>query len=736
MRRATGRRTGGARAWLHATAGYEQAKAHGRRGTCRMWVFLIVLGCVCVAGAASRASAHDPKGKKLPPTKSTADARAARAAMDAAKRRLAADGRYACCIKPACDLCARVNGSCACAASVAQGKGACGECFAGWKAGRGAMSGIRKDTVTLSPSTEHAVHGDHAPPPELAAAREAINRAKRTMVGEGRYSCCAKQGGCDECAHEGVCGCGPALAESTDATKKEDAGDTGVCGQCLDAWHRGQGAFAGVDVSEVHLSQVHGAMAMTTLAGGPYRTHGAVGSGTSWLPASTPMHAWHFAPGEWTVMLHGMLRAGVNVQTGPRGVANAESQNWLMVMADRPVGPGSLSLRGMFSAESLTAPPGGFPQLFQTGEEFRGREIVDAQHPHDLFMELAAAWTVPVRENVTVQAYGGVVGEPALGPVAFMHRASSAENPAAPLGHHWQDSTHISHGVFTGGISFRKLKFEASAFHGAEPDSNRADIEMGAIDSWSARVWFAPSRDWTMQVSAGRLNEPEATEPGDTVRTTASVHHDHEWEDGSWATSLVWGRNDRPEGDSNAYLFESTVRFGGRNALYGRIELVDKLHLLEANVYGRAGLDESGDGLAREFRGEAGFLGTARDRSSGRGIAGREWAGVPGAGFPWAGVAGLGRPGVGGGEVSGLDGGGIDVPGAGDAGGVHSFEPSFRVAAFTIGYVRDVYENEWFSVGVGADVTAHAIPGDVARVYGASPMSVKAFVRFRPSAMR
>ena len=643
---------------------------------------------------ATVASAHDPKAKKLPPTKSTPDAKAARAAMDAAKTKLASEGKYACCIAPTCDVCARVNGSCMCAVSVAQGKGACGECFAGWKAGKGAMSGIDKDTVTLSPSTEHAVPDAHdglTPPPELQTAREAINRAKRTMVGEGRFSCCAKQGGCDECAHEGACACGTDLSEELNAkadpsAKPKKAGEGGVCGQCLDAWHRGQGAFAGVDVSEVHLSLEHSSMAMTTLSGGPFRTHGAIGSGTSWLPASSEMHAWHFTPGNWSVMMHGAVRLGVNVQTGPRGVAKAESQNWLMVMAEHDAGPGTLSLRGMFSAEPLTAPPGGFPQLFQTGEEFRGREIVDAQHPHDLFMELAAAWNVPVTENVTLNAYGAVVGEPALGPVAFMHRPSAAENPAAPLGHHWQDSTHITHGVFTGGISFWKMKFEASAFHGAEPDANRADIEMGAIDSWSGRVWFAPTRDWSMQFSHGRLNEPESTEPGDTVRTTASIHHNHVWEDGSWATSVVWGRNDRADGDSNAYLLESTVRFLSRNAIYGRIELVDKRHLLEENVYGRAGLDVRpvGDGhvgQAPRFIDPQTFSRTATAEAL-------------------------------------------------------SFEPSFRVAAFTMGYVRDVYENNQFAIGIGADVTAHAIPDELKAVYGISPMSVKAFVRFRPSTMR
>lgn len=140
----------------------------------------------------------------------------------------------------------------------------------------------------------------------------------------------------------------------------------------------------------------------------------------------------------------------------------AESQNWFMLMAERDVGPGCLMLRGMFSAEPWTTPRRGFPELFQTGETFEGRAIIDAQHPHDLFMELAAAYNIRLSEHVALNFYGGPVGEPALGPTAFMHRMSSSENPAAPLGHHWQDSTHITHGVITAGITAWRFRVESS----------------------------------------------------------------------------------------------------------------------------------------------------------------------------------------------------------------------------------------------------------------------------------
>ena len=143
-----------------------------------------VLAAACLLVAAADASAHDPKGKKLGATKAQADLDAGRASMDAAKKKLAAAGNYSCCTKPSCDTCARVNGSCACAENVKAGKGACGECVEGWKAGRGAVDGVKADDVKLLASDHQAHHGASAPPPELDAARERLNAAKRTLVEE------------------------------------------------------------------------------------------------------------------------------------------------------------------------------------------------------------------------------------------------------------------------------------------------------------------------------------------------------------------------------------------------------------------------------------------------------------------------------------------------------------------------------------------------------------------------
>lgn len=311
---------------------------------------------------------------------------------------------------------------------------------------------------------------------------------------------------------------------------------------------------------------------------------GAMGSGTSWQPSSGPMHMYHKQSGDWLLMFHYNFVAGVNRQGGPRGVAKAESANWFMPMAFRKLGPGTLQLRGMFSFEPFTFPPGGSPLLFQTGETYKGRPIIDAQHPHDLFMELSAQYTVPLSDRGTWFAYFGYPGEPALGPVAFMHRASASENSSAVLSHHLQDSSHITFGVLTTGFTYRWFKLEGSIFNGREPDENRYNFEAHRWNSRSARLSFAPNKNWSMQISHGLLRNPEALEPGDVRRTTASISYNKPLERGNWATSLIWGRNHENHGGEifnlNGYVAESTVNFLDKNYLYTRLELVDKNALL------------------------------------------------------------------------------------------------------------------------------------------------------------
>jgi hypothetical protein len=311
---------------------------------------------------------------------------------------------------------------------------------------------------------------------------------------------------------------------------------------------------------------------------------GQTGSGTSWLPASTPTYMLHKQSGDWLLMFHYNAFVGVNSQTGPRGVTKFESANWFMPMAIRRVGNGTLELRGMFSFEPFTFPPGGSPLLFQTGETYKGQPLIDHQHPHDLIMELSARYTVPLGDRASWFAYVGYPGEPALGPTAFMHRASASENPSAPLSHHLQDSSHISFGVFTTGVTYRWFKLEGSVFNGREPDEHRYNFEAHPWNSRSIRLSFAPNSNWSAQVSYGFLRNPEELEPGDVRRTTASITYNRPLEKGNWATSLIWGRNHENHGQEifnlNGYIAESTLNFLDKNYLYTRLELSDKNQLL------------------------------------------------------------------------------------------------------------------------------------------------------------
>ena len=256
-----------------------------------------------------------------------------------------------------------------------------------------------------------------------------------------------------------------------------------------------------------------------------------------------------------------------------------ESQNWLMAMGSRRVGIGALTLHSMLSFEPFTLRDLGSSQVFQTGETFGGAPLIDYQHPHDLFMGLSAAYERPFSGH-TLMLRGGLVDEPALGPTAFMHRASANLHSTAPLSHHELDSTHITHGVVTAGVRTGLWQLEASAFQGREPDENRTDLDLGALDSFSVRgSWIR--RDTRAQVSIGWLEEPHATEPGDVTRITASLEHVGMMRGRAARLTLAWGQNRELFDVENGWLSEATLQLWQRGTGYLRGEIVDK-HILGA----------------------------------------------------------------------------------------------------------------------------------------------------------
>ena len=378
-------------------------------------------------------------------------------------------------------------------------------------------------------------------------------------------------------------------------------------------------------------------------------------SGTGMNPESWQMPMYMLNSDGWMLMFMGQAFVIDTQASGARAADKFYSANYGMFSAAHEIGGGSFMFQMMLSLEPATVTDRRYPELFQTGETAYGKPLVDAQHPHDFFMGLGLHYAHPIGESAIVQFYVAPVGDPSLGPVAFPHRASAEELPQATLSHHWQDSTHIADEVVTAAIMWRsKLRLEASGFYGTEPDENRWNIDYGPINSWATRLSWFPNRNWMAQVSVGRIARPERQEPGDVVRSTASIHYTRPMQGADWSTSLIWGRDHQTAGHANlnSYLLESVVPFRRKNFFTGRIELVDKNELFSADP-------DLEDQLAQ------------------------------------------------------------------------AIGSSFRIAAYTTGYTRDIGTLRNVETGIGANVTNYGVPSAIQPYYGRHPVSVNMFLRVR-----
>jgi len=309
------------------------------------------------------------------------------------------------------------------------------------------------------------------------------------------------------------------------------------------------------------------------------------GSGTSWLPDSSAMHGHHFESGSWDFMLHWNVFLRYTDQDaggdGTRGNEKFDAPNWFMIMGKHQLGGNSaLMLRSMLSLDLLTEGGKGYPLLFQSGETWHGRRLIDRQHPHDLFGELSVSYGLATGSDSGLFLYFGLPGEPALGPPAYLHRPSSQNNPNpdAPLGHHWQDSSHVTFGVMTAGFFYKQIKIDTSLFNGREPDEKRYDIDEPNFNSGSIRFSLNPSKNTALQVSYAYIKEPEALEQDVSIhRTTASLIGNYPVShDSMLSTALVWGMNKPDHGKAqNAFLAEADYQFG-KNALFTRMEFIRK----------------------------------------------------------------------------------------------------------------------------------------------------------------
>jgi len=318
-------------------------------------------------------------------------------------------------------------------------------------------------------------------------------------------------------------------------------------------------------------------------------------SGTAWVPDATPMAGVMRTWRGWNWMFHGagflqfVYEPGVIHRTGGFSTHQLDSVNWFMAAARRRAGSGYAGFRVMLSAEPWTVPGCGYLDLLATGEICDGDTIHDRQHPHDLFMELAGEYDRPLRGRLRWQLYGGLAGEPALGPPGFPHRLSAIDNPIAPIGHHWLDATHVTFGLVTVAVYRPAWKAEVSIFNGREPDQNRKDLDLGPLDSVSGRFSFLPTPHLAIQVSAAHLTEAEAQFPPDPRTnlfraTVSAIYHRELAGDGVLALTLAHGVNSGlefvPGGSftptTQAVLFEGSLQLHARHTLFTRGEFVQK----------------------------------------------------------------------------------------------------------------------------------------------------------------
>ncbi len=307
------------------------------------------------------------------------------------------------------------------------------------------------------------------------------------------------------------------------------------------------------------------------------------GSGTGWMPDAAPIYGAMYHAKSWMYMVHYNLFLRYNNQDisgkGSRGDDGLDAPNWLMFMGQRKVGSkGLFHFNTMFSLDAVTLGNDGYPLLFQSGEAYKGKPIVDRQHPHDLFSELSVSYAQALSKKADVFLYLAYPGEPALGPVAFMHRPSALYNPDAPLSHHWADATHITFGVATLGVRLGDVKLEGSSFTGREPNEHRFDFDRPRFDSWSGRLSYNPSKSWALQVSHGFIKSPEELHAEENVaRTTASAIYSLPLANNGWFNAIaLWGQNKIKEHDAeNAFLLEGSWR-KRKLAIHTRYEYVQK----------------------------------------------------------------------------------------------------------------------------------------------------------------
>jgi hypothetical protein len=450
--------------------------------------------------------------------------------------------------------------------------------------------------------------------------------------------------------------------------------------------------------------------------------HGS--SGTSIEPASTPVPMLMQERDGWRLMLHAnafaantQQQAAVSPEQAERGRDAFFSTNWIMPMAQRTLGSGQLTLRTMLSLEPATIGSRAYPELFQQGETAFGKPIVDGQHPHNFFMELAALYDLPLSHNTLLSLYAAPIGDPAIGPTAYPHRQSASEDPLAALGHHQEDSTHIAFNVITGGLTYRMARVELSGFHGGEPDEHRFAFQPSpnghAIDSYSTRLTVSPTADLTGQYSFAHIASPEALYPGqDQQRQTASVMYHHTFT----ASATLPSGTTKPSGTSDDMGGMDMADMPGmdmEDAAAKTSPVTTRQHAMPAMHMA----PEPRTDLATTF--VWGRTRSLTDDSKENSYLAEALLRFAGSNYVWTRLENAGRSN----EL-------LLTPGSALPSNFAE-SPIGHVAAYTFGYDHDIALGAHLLAAPGAQVTVYRTPPALRASYGMTPTAETVFVRFR-----
>jgi hypothetical protein len=371
----------------------------------------------------------------------------------------------------------------------------------------------------------------------------------------------------------------PNMPSKPDSAHVNTPGIAGMTGMASDKRDTSATAIKGMQPG-TPMAGMHGHTPQDMMIGPAGVSMERMGSGTTWIPDAVSMPSRTRMVGTWMFMAHGFVFAQYDHQSGERGDDQFGSLNWAMLMATHELAGGRFQARTMLSLDPLTVTNRGYPLLLQTGESYKGQPLYNRQHPHDFWMELGALYQRPITKSLAWSLYAAPSGEPALGPVAFMHRPSAMDVPNAPIGHHWQDATHVSFGVLTTGIFTHTWQLEGSVFNGREPDEKRWDFDPMHLDSYSGRFTLNPNAHWSLSGAYGYLKSPEGLNPTESMHriTTSAEHGASLGSDGQMASTFTWAANKHSTmpGLSNSFLLESEAILDKENTLFGRTEIVQK----------------------------------------------------------------------------------------------------------------------------------------------------------------